>query len=62
MWRNNGMQWNELITMNKIRHPAPCYLNSDKVFLHPCDRYRNPELDSNQGPKAFSLLEFKIAP
>ena len=38
--------------------PAPCYLNSNKLFLILRDRYRNPERDSNLGPKRLSLLEF----
>ena len=42
-----------------LYHPVPCYLNSDKLFLYLSDRYRNPEQDSNLGPKPLSLLEFK---
>ena len=31
----------------KLLHPAPCYLNSDKVCLLLSDQYRSPERDSN---------------
>ena len=31
-------------------------------FLFLSNRYRNPERNLNLGPKAFSLLEFEIAP
>ena len=40
----------------------PCYLNSDKLFLALSDLYHSPERDSILAPKAFSLLEFEIAP
>ena len=33
-----------------------------KPFLNLSNWYCNPELESNLGPKAFSLLEFEIAP
>ena len=35
-------------------HLAPCYLNSDKVFLLLSDRYHNPELGFEPGSSAFN--------
>ena len=39
-------------------HPAPCYLNSDKVFLLLSDQYRNPKRGFKSGALSECLLEF----
>ena len=41
--------------------PAPYYLNSDKLFQILSNWYRNPEGDSDLGPRHLSLLEFDLA-
>ena len=38
-----------LSSISTICHPAPCYLNSDKVFPLLSDQYRNPERGSEPG-------------
>ena len=40
-------------------HPAPCYLNSKKLFIILSGQYRSPEWDLNLGPKCLSLLKFE---
>ena len=35
---------NQYYIVSNTCHPAPCYLNSDKVFLLLSNRYRNPKL------------------
>ena len=40
-------------------HPAPCYLNSNKVFLLLSDQYLNPRLDSNRESSSDFVLEFE---
>ena len=39
-------------------HPAPCYLNSNKVFCLLRDRYCNPEQGFEPGSSSESLFEF----
>ena len=39
-------------------HPAPCYWNSDKVFLLLSDQYCNPEQGFKPGSSSECLLEF----
>ena len=39
-------------------HPAPCYLNSNKVFLFLSDQYCNPERGFKPGSSSDCLLQF----
>ena len=39
-------------------HPAPCYLNSDRVFLLMSNQYRNPEQGFKPVSSSECLLEF----
>ena len=41
-----------------ICQPAPCYLNSDKVFIILSNHYRNPEWGFEPGSSSECLLEF----
>ena len=42
-----------------VGHPAPCYLNSNKLFLTLSNQYFCSEWDSNLGPKRLLNFDFE---
>ena len=46
------------IFVSNTCHPAPCYLNKDKVFLLLSNQYRNPERGFKPGSLSECLFEF----